>query len=63
MKFNIYLEDLNDETIARIKTALRYDLDGEIEEAVARGVDRYAAEIEIVDDYLNRHNFGIPAEL
>jgi hypothetical protein len=63
MKFNIYLEDLNDEAMARIKAVLRYDLDGEIEEAVQSGISRDTAEMETVNNYLNCHNFGIPAEL
>lgn len=63
MKFNIYLEDLNEETIARIREVLRYDLQGEIEEAIGFGVERGTAETEIVNEYLNCHNFGIPAQL
>lgn len=63
MKFNIYLQDLNDEMIARIKEVLRYDLAKEIEEAVKSGIDRETAENEIIDDYLNTHNFSQEIEL
>lgn len=63
MRFNIFLEDLNEETLARIKWVLRHDLADEINEAAGRGVDRQIAEEEILGDYLNRHNVGIPVEL
>ena len=63
MRFNIFFEDLNEETIARIKWVLRHDLADEIDEAAGRGVDREIAEEEILADYFNRHNVGIPVEL
>lgn len=63
MRFNIFLEDLSEETLARIKWVLRHDLADEINEATGRGVDRQIAEEEILGDYLNRHNVGIPVEL
>ena len=63
MQFKIFLQDLSDETIAQIKWVLRHDLADEIDEAAGRGIDRDLAEEEIISDYLNRHNVGIPAEL
>ena len=63
MRFNIFLEDLSEETLARIKWVLRHDLADEINEAASRGMDRQIAEEEILGDYLNRHNVGIPVEL
>ena len=63
MKFNIYLEDLKDEMVNRIREVLRYDLAPEIEEAVETGIDRQTAEAEIIDNYLNTHNFSQPIEL
>ncbi len=64
MRFKIFLEDLNDEVISRIKWVLRHDLADEIDEAATlQGIARDIAEEEIVDDYLNRHNLGFEAEL
>jgi len=63
MKFNIYLQDLNEEWFGRIKEVLRYDLAEEIEEAVDSGMKRETAEEEIIDDYLNTHNFCQTIEL
>ena len=63
MQFKIFLQDLNEETIAQIKWVLRHDLADEIDEAAGRGMDRDLAEEEIISDYLNRHNVGIPAEI
>ena len=63
MKFNIYLEDLKDEMIDRIREVLRYELAAEIEEAIESGIDRQTAEDEIIDDYLNTHNLSQTIEL
>lgn len=63
MRFNIFLEDLKEETIGRIKWVLAYELAEEIDEAASRGIAREIAEEEIFDDYLNRHNVGIPVEI
>ena len=64
MKFNIYLQDLNDEMIERIKEVLRYELAEEIEEAVTLSrIDRRTAEAEIIDNYLNTHNLSQEIEL
>lgn len=63
MKFNIYLEDLRDEMMDRIREVLRYDLAAEIKEAVEAGTDEQTAENEIIDYYLNTHNFSQEIEL
>lgn len=64
MKFNITLQDLNDEMIDRIKEVLRYDFAAEIDETarLAR-IDRWTAESEVIDNYLNTHNFSQTIEL
>ena len=59
MEFKVFFEDLSEEVISRMKYALLYDLDDEINQAVDKGINRREAEAEIVDDYLNRHNEGI----
>ena len=63
MKFDIYLQDLNEEWIGRIKEVLRCDLADEIEEAVDSGINREMAEMEVIDDYLNTHNFRQTIEI
>ncbi|MDA1191168.1 MAG: hypothetical protein O3A46_05710 [Candidatus Poribacteria bacterium] len=63
MNYRVYLHDLNADCITRIRDALRVDLVEEIEQAVASGVERETAEIEVVDDYLNRHNVGWELEI
>ncbi len=63
MKFDIYLQDLNEEWIGRIKEVLKYDLADEIEEAVDSGMKKETAEEEIIDNYLNTHNFRQTIEL
>ncbi|MCK5123506.1 MAG: hypothetical protein KAQ87_05180 [Candidatus Pacebacteria bacterium] len=63
MMFNIYLNDLNEATIEKIRKNMRRNLQIEIEEAVSFGVDRSSAETEIVNEYLNCHNFGVPLEV
>ena len=63
MTFNIYLNDLNEVAIEKIREKLRRNLQTEIEEAINSGVDRNTAETEIVNEYLNCHNFGVPLEL
>ena len=63
MKFRIYVQDLRDDWIARIRQVLRVELAEEIEEAIASGMDRETAEAEVVDDYLNRHNVGWDLEI
>lgn len=63
MIFNIYLNDLNESMVEKIREKLRHNLQNEIEEAISSGVDRNSAETEIVNEYLNCHNFGVPLEL
>jgi hypothetical protein len=63
MQMVIFLEDLNVETLNRIKWALRYELKDDIAEASKNGVDPETAENEIVRDYINRNNRGITLEL
>ncbi len=63
MKFDFYLQELNEEWIGRIKEVLRYDLADEIEEAVDSGMEKETAEEEIIDNYLNTHNFRQTIEL
>lgn len=63
MTFNIYLNDLNEATIEKIREHMKRNLQSEIEEAVNFGVDRSSAETEIVNEYLNCHNFGVPLEI
>ena len=64
MKFNIQLEDLKDEVLDRIIQVLRYDLAEEFHEAVElSGIDRQTAEDEVIDNYLNTHNFSQTIEL
>lgn len=62
MTMKIYLNDLNEETSGHILEALRFELEEEIEEGVkeaaAKGIRRETAEKAILDDHLNRHNFG-----
>jgi len=63
MTFNIYLNDLNEVAIEKIREKLRHNLQTEIEEAINSGIDRSMAETEIVNEYLNCHNFGVPLKL
>ena len=63
MIFNIYLNDLNEATVEKIREKLRHNLQNEIEEAIRFGVDRNSAETEIVNEYLSCHNFGVPLKL
>ncbi len=63
MKFRIFLQDLNDEWISRIKDVLAYDLADEIEDAVESGISRDTAEAEAIDYYLNTHNWGWEIEI
>lgn len=63
MTFNIYLNDLNEATMEKIREHMRRNLQSEIEEAVSFGVNRSSAETEIVNEYLNCHNFGVPLEI
>lgn len=64
MRCKIFLEDLSDEMISRIKWVLRYDLADEINEcATLQGIAQDVAEDEIISDYLNRHNLGFEIEL
>ena len=57
MQLKIFLEDLNEDTIERIRWVLRYELGEE------QGIDPETISDEQVEDYLNRHNAGIPIEL
>ena len=63
MIFNIYLNDLNEAMVEKIREKLRHNLQSEIEEAIRFGADRSSAETEIVNEYLSCHNFGVPLEL
>jgi hypothetical protein len=63
MKMIIFLEDLNIETLRKIKWALRYELKDDIAEALKNGVDPETAENDIVSDYINRNNRGTTLEL
>lgn len=63
MRIRIYLEDLRDDALARIREATRWELADAIEDAVACGVEREVAEQEVVEDHLNRHNAGWEVEL
>ena len=63
MQFKLYLEDLSEETIDRIKWVLRYDLADEIDEAARLGVDRRIAERDVLADYFKRQDVGMPVEL
>ncbi len=55
----IFFQNLNEETQEEIIDELKERLKSEIQEAVEDGIDRQTAETEIVDYYLNVHNFGI----
>ncbi len=55
----IFFQDLKDETQWKIIDELTEKLKPEIREAVKAGINEDVAEMEIVDDYLNTHNFGI----
>jgi len=64
MKFRIYLDDLKDEVLDRIREVLRYELAEEVDEAArSAGIDRQTAECEVIDCYLNTHNFSQIIEL
>lgn len=63
MEFQIYLEDLRPEWLDRIRQVLRYELAEEIKEAVESGLNRQIAEDEIIDGYLNTHNFSTKVEI
>lgn len=63
MEFEIYLQDLKDEWLERIREALKYELADEITEAVKAGIDRQTAEDEIIDYCLNAHNFSAKVKL
>ena len=55
----IFFQDLREEVQQEIIEELKERLLPEIEEVIESGIDRETAEIEIVDDYINTHNFGI----
>lgn len=57
MKLTIFLKDLSEETLNRIRWARRYEL------AEENGNDPEQIDDEDVDDWLNRNNVGIPVEL
>ena len=57
MQLKIFLEDLNEDAIERIRWVLRYELGEE------QGMAPETISDEQVEDYLNRHNAGIPIEL
>jgi predicted house-cleaning noncanonical NTP pyrophosphatase (MazG superfamily) len=58
MKQIIYWQDLSEGTQEEIIEQLKEELRDEIEEAVENGVDKETAEIEVVDNYINTHNFA-----
>ena len=55
----IFFQDFKEEVQQEIIEELKAKLEPEILEAIESGVDRETAELEIVDDYLNTHNFGV----
>ena len=56
----IFFQDLKDEVQQEIVDELEERLKAEISEAALEsGIDRETAEVEIIADYLNIHNFGI----
>ena len=63
MRFTIHMQDLREDWISRIREVLRYDLAEEIEDATASGIDYETAEVQVIDDYLNRHNTGWELDL
>lgn len=58
MKLTVYFQDLKDEALEKIYSVLRDELADEIMAIVEQGAERYAAEREAIDYYLNTHNFG-----
>jgi len=60
MKLNIYFEDLREETKEEIIQELKEELKNEIEETynLDPTADKQQIENEIVDNYLNTHNFA-----
>jgi len=63
MEFEIYFQDLKPEWLDRIRRVLRYELAKEIKKATESGLDRQTAEDEIIDGYLNTHNFSTKVKL
>ena len=55
----IFFQDFKEEVQQEIIEELKERLIPEIEEAIESGIDRDTAETEIVDNYINTHNFGI----
>lgn len=55
----IFFQDLKEEVQQEIIDELKERLMPEILATMATGLDRQTAEVEIVDDYINTHNFGV----
>jgi hypothetical protein len=55
----IFFQDLKEDTQRKIIDELTKKLKPEIRGAVEAEIDEDIAKMEIVDDYLNTHNFGI----
>lgn len=56
-KITLYLDGFADKTMEEIVDLLKDELAEEIEDAVKRGIDRETATHDVVDYYLNTHNF------
>ena len=57
-KITIYLDDLRDATVAKLVDQLRCQFKHEIDAAVDSGIDLSVADEEIIDAYLDAHDFG-----
>lgn len=58
MKFPITFDDFKEETLERMRQQLKQELAEEIEDiAQLANVHKETAESEVIDDWLNRHNF------
>lgn len=63
MSVKFFYEDLNESALCRLRLIVRDKLQEKIAEAVDQhGVDPEQAETELVDEHLNRHNFGFVVE-
>jgi len=57
MKQNIYFQNLNQEIQQEIIEKLQNELKDEIREVVESGINEETAKLEVVDYYINTHNF------
>lgn len=63
MRIKFFYEDLNESALCRLRMTVRDILQPQITEAVEQsGIDPEQAETELVDEHLNRHNFGFVVE-